>query len=229
MTEPKSKNSFLFGLISGIAGISVIGLIVFAALFFTQGGQGTDTPAEVAGDNEQQEQPQVVFDIEEGDHLLGSPDAEVKIFSFSDFQCPYCARFHTVLHQIVEEYPDDVAWVFRQFPIQSHPMGMPGAVATECAGDQGKFWEMSDIIFENQQTLSLESFSGFATELGLDTEKFNTCLEENPYLDKISSDYATGIEAGVTGTPSSFVNGQMIPGALPFEQMKQVVEQLIAQ
>ena len=224
----KQNKGFAMGLVSGIAVIAVIGMIVFGTLYFTnQAGDG-----DVAGDDTKQEDPgdgtpEVILSIADNDYVLGNPDAKIKIFEFSDFQCPYCARFHEVMNQILDEYPNDVAWIFKQFPIQSHPLGMPGAMATECAGDQGKFWEMSDEIFSNQETLAAEDFAVFAEDLGLDIDTFNQCMSDNPHGEKIANDYQTGIASGVRGTPSSFVNGNIIPGALPYESMKQMVDELL--
>ena len=165
--------------------------------------------------------------ISDSEEVYGNEDADITFVEFSDFQCPYCVRFHEVMHQIVDEYPNDVAWIFKQFPIQSHPLGMPGAMATECAGDQGKFWEMSDMIFSNQQALAAESFAIFAGDLGLDVDTFNQCMSDNPHAEKIANDYQTGISSGVRGTPSSFVNGNIVPGAFPYESMKQMIDELL--
>jgi protein-disulfide isomerase len=227
--DKKQNKGFAMGLVSGIAVIAVIGMVVFGTLYFSnQNGDGS-----VAGDDDTKQEdtedkaPEVNLSIADNDYVLGNPDAKIKIFEFSDFQCPYCARFHEVMNQIVDEYPNDVAWIFKQFPIQSHPLGMPGAMATECAGDQGKFWEMSDMIFSNQETLTIESFAIFAGDLGLDLDAFNQCMTDNPHGEKIANDYQTGITSGVRGTPSSFVNGNIIPGALPYESMKQMVDELL--
>lgn len=226
----KQNKGFAMGLVSGIAVIAVIGMIVFGTLYFSN--RSADVGGNVAGEGTQQEEPdnqapEVNLSIADNDYVLGNRDAKVKIFEFSDFQCPYCVRFHEVMHQIVDEYPNDVAWIFKQFPIQSHPLGMPGAMATECAGDQGKFWEMSDMIFSNQQALAAESFAIFAGDLGLDVDTFNQCMSDNPHAEKIANDYQTGISSGVRGTPSSFVNGNIVPGAFPYESMKQMIDELL--
>ncbi len=232
--ETSKNNGFIFGLISGVAVLAVIGFAVFGFMYFKE---RKDNAAELAKAqqqanepaNQQEQQPEIKIDLQiaESDHVLGNKDAKVKIFEFSDMQCPYCARFHTVMEQLVKAYPNDVAWVFKQFPIQSHPLGMPGAIAGECAADQGKFWEMTAMIFANQSTLTADSFAKFAKDLGLDVTKFNTCVKDNPHSAKISADYQKGIESGVGGTPTSFVNNQAVPGAVPYESLKQIVDGLL--
>lgn len=227
--EDKNKNkNFLLGMVSGIAVLAVIGMVIFGTLYFTnKSADDGQVAGEEIDNNEQQDEQPVNLEIAETDWVLGSRDAKVKVFEFSDFQCPYCARFHEVMHQIVEEYPDDVAWIYKQFPIRSHPLGPPGAVATECAGEQGKFWQMADMIFENQDNLTEDSFAAFAQNLGLDMGKYNSCYENNPYEEKILTEYNLGVDLGVRGTPSNFINGQLVPGAVPYESMKQIVEDIL--
>ena len=146
------KLNFFFGLIIGVAVISLIGFGLTAGKLDNNDNQNQDNPntQQVAGE-QNPEVPVVDLKINENDHFLGNKDAPVKIFEFSDFQCPYCSNFHITMHQIIKEYGDKIAWVYKQFPISSHPLGMPGAIASECAGEQGKFWEMSDLILSNQE------------------------------------------------------------------------------
>lgn len=220
------KLNFWVGLIAGVAIVAIVG---FVGLILTRDKNPqvveSNTNAQVAGE-QQQAQP-VNLEITDQDHVLGNKAAKVKIFEFSDFQCPYCARHHETLQQLVKDYGDKIAWVFKQFPIASHPLGMPGAVASECAGEQGKFWEMSDKIFTNQDTLTTDSFEKFAKELSLDVEKYKTCVKEDKYREKILSDYNAGIDAGVQGTPTNFINGQAVPGAVPLEDMKGIIDGLL--
>jgi protein-disulfide isomerase len=228
----KTPNQFVFGLVSGIAVIAVIGAGIFGVMYFKNKNNGNVAGANT---NQQQQQQQAeeqkakpfTAQIADTDHVLGNKDAKVKVFEFSDFQCPYCARFHSVMQELVKTYPNDVAWVFKNFPIESHPMGLPGAMAAECAGAQGKFFEMADKIFTGQTGLTADKFNDFATELKLDVAAFKTCVAEEKPKDKIIADYQLGISSGVQGTPTSFVNGEMVPGALPIESMKQMVEKLL--
>lgn len=219
------KLNFFIGLILGIA---ILGVTGFGIMLAKDNDGETNKNPEVAGD--QQDAPQKInFEITNEDNVLGDKDAPIKIFEFSDFQCPYCARFHEVMNQIVEEFDGKVAWVFKHFPINSHPLAMPGALASECAGDQDKFWEMSDLIFEDLASLDKDSFEKFGEELDLNMDDFNSCVAEEKYKDKILADYNMGIDAGVGGTPTSFINGKMLPGAVPFENMKEIIEELLAE
>ena len=217
------KVNFFFGLILGVALISTIGY--FTNVDSSNVVKNKDNNKQVAG--EQQPPQKVELKIEKGDHLVGNKNAKVKIFTFSDFQCPYCARFHEVMNKIVTDYGDKVVWISKQFPISSHPLGMAGAIASECAAEQGKFSEMSDKIFANQKTLTKESFTTFAKELELDVDQFNACVSEERPKDKILKDYNLGVEGGVGGTPTSFINGEAYPGAVPYENMKQIIDDLL--
>ncbi|HPA25201.1 MAG TPA: DsbA family protein [bacterium] len=225
------KTNFFIGLVLGVAIISTIG---FVGLGITKKDSTKNTATnsensgqQVAGEQAEAKEPVVDLKITDSDHVWGDKNAPVKIFEFSDFQCPYCAKHHETLKKIVEDYDGQVAWVFKQFPIQSHPLGMPGALASECANEQGKFWEMSDMIFSNQSTLTAESFASFAKDLGLDTEKFNTCVKDAKYTERITADYNLGIDSGVQGTPSNFINNKLVPGALPYENIKSVIDDLL--
>lgn len=225
----KSPNQFLFGLVSGVAVIALVGAGVFGVMYF-KGKKDNGQVAGVAEEQKQAEEQKVKpfeAQIADSDWVLGNKDAKVKVFEFSDFQCPYCSRFHTVMQELVKAYPNDVAWVFKNFPIESHPLGLPGAIAAECGGEQGKFFEMADKIFAGQSGLTADKFNTFATELGLDLAKFKSCVAEERPKNKIVADYQLGIDSGVQGTPTSFVNGEMVPGALPIESMKQMIDKLL--
>ncbi len=217
------KLNFFVGLIIGVAVVSLAGFLTLS-LKGNKSNSGTDNnQPQVSGEQEQK----IDLKIAETDHVLGNKDAQVKIFEFSDFQCPYCARHQETLAQLVKEYGDKVAWVFKQFPIPSHPLGLPGAMASECAAEQGKFWEMAETIFKNQETLTTDSFEKFAKDLGLDVEKFKTCVAEEKPKDKIMADYNLGINSGVGGTPTNFINNEMVPGAVPYEQLKAMIDELL--
>lgn len=220
------KTNFFLGIVLGVAVISTIGLFSLGLIKKTDNNQIVDNNnPQVAGEQVTEPEIKVDLKITDTDHVLGDKNASVKIFEFSDFQCPYCARHHETLQQIVNDYKGQVAWIFKQFPIQSHPLGLPGAIASECAAEQGKFWEMADMIFKNQSTLTTESFAKFAQNLGLDTNKFNACYKDEKYKDKIAADYNLGLDSGVQGTPSNFINNESVPGAVPIETLKQIIDQ----
>ena len=172
--------------------------------------------------------PSVTGVTTDGNYLKGNKDAKVTIIEFSDFQCPFCERFVSgALPQIEENYikTGKVKLIFKDFPLDSiHPYATPAALAARCAGEQGKFWEMHDLIFTNQASLSSTPYRTWATQLGLDTTKFNDCVANKKYLSAIRKDTLEGQQAGVRGTPAFLVNGQLISGAQPFPIFQQAIE-----
>lgn len=166
------------------------------------------------------------------DAFKGDPDAPITIVEFSDFQCPFCSRFYeNTLPELKKEYIDTgkVKIVYRDFPLSFHPEAQGGAEAAECANDQGKFWEMHDKIFENQAIMGTSSYKAWAEELGLDTEQFNSCLDNGDKTAEVRADFAAGQAAGVSGTPTFFINGQKIVGAQPFSVFKQAIDAELAE
>ena len=174
------------------------------------------------------------------DPTLGNPNAIITIIEFSDYQCPFCAKFHKdTLPQLKENYisTGKANFVYRDFPIQSiHPNAVPAALASECADDQGKFWEMHDMIFQDQRIWrdlpiqeSTNFFSGYAIRMGLDMGEFNSCMSNGKYLDEISKDLDDGRLYGVSGTPAFFVGNEkigfiQITGAQPFSSFQKVID-----
>ncbi|MDP1709505.1 MAG: thioredoxin domain-containing protein, partial [Candidatus Komeilibacteria bacterium] len=129
------------------------------------------------------------------------------------------------LDQVLDEYKGQVRLVFRNFPLTSiHPYAQKAAEAAECAGEQGKFWEMHDKLFENQGALTVENLKSYAQSLGLSTSKFNDCLDSSKYAQKINQQATEAQAAGVTGTPATFVGSQLIKGAVPYENFKALIE-----
>ena len=174
------------------------------------------------------------------DPIIGNPDAPITIVEFSDFQCPFCARFNAqTLPSIMEEYIDQgkVKLVFRDFPIQSiHPNALPAAVAAECANEQDKFKEMHDVLFEKQNEWNkletddaLSLFNQYATDMQLNQNTFDTCLTSGKYIPEIRNDLDDGREYGVSGTPGFFVGNDKVgyvelKGAQPFESFKKIID-----
>jgi protein-disulfide isomerase len=154
----------------------------------------------------------------------GPDNAPVTIVEFSDFQCPFCSRVNPTLDQVKETYGKNVRVVFRQFPLNNHPQAQKAAEASLCADDQGKFWEMHDAMFANQQQLAVDNLKAQAAELGMDAEQFNQCLDSDKYADKVAADMKDGVAAGVSGTPAMFINGVMVSGAVPYEQVAEVID-----
>ena len=186
-------------------------------------------------------QPNIPLKISiDNDPIIGSPNAPITIVEFSDFQCPFCARFHVeTLPLIMNEYINDgqVKLVFRDFPIQSiHPNALPASVAAECANEQGKFEEMHDTLFENQNEWNNQSldnviatFSQYASDMKLEKERFDSCLKNGKYIEEIQKDLDDGRTYGISGTPGFFVGNDQIgfielKGAQPFENFKKVID-----
>ncbi|MBI2844928.1 MAG: DsbA family protein [Chloroflexi bacterium] len=167
------------------------------------------------------------------DPSLGNPQAPVTIIEYSDFQCPFCATFSLETFPLLrEQYVDagKVFFIFRDFPIPSHQQAPKAAEAGNCAAEQGQFWAMHDTLFSHQmewqgnaQAVSL--FQGYAQDLGIDSPSFSACLDSGKYAGEIQDDFQTGVDAGVTGTPTFFINDQIIVGAQPFSEFQRVIEQ----
>jgi protein-disulfide isomerase len=160
----------------------------------------------------------------DGAPVRGPADAEVTIVEFGDFQCPFCGRVNGTLHQVRQEYGDDVRLVFKHLPLRIHPQAPAAHAAAEAAHRQGKFWEMHDKIFENQRDLSEERFVAYAQELGLDVERFKRDLASEAVKQRVESDSQEAAKLGVSGTPAFFINGKYLSGAQPFEAFKQRID-----
>ncbi len=166
----------------------------------------------------------------ENEYVKGNKDATVEVIEYSDFECPYCLQHTVAMHQLFNDYQDKIKIVFRHFPLSFHPKAQKAAEASECAGEQGKFWEMHKKIFEANEAsnMSVAQWKQEAKNLGLNATQFNTCLDEGKYDDKVKEDQAGGQVAGVTGTPATFINGQMLSGAVGYDQLKQIIEAELA-
>jgi len=187
-------------------------------------------------------QPTTVWDIIKpitaDDHILGSPEAKLTIVVYSDIECVYCKKFHSTMEQIIEEYGKNgsVRWIYRHFPLkQSHPTAPKEAEATECAAELGgnaKFWEYMNKLNNNftpSQTNLTNQLTDIAGELGLDKNEFKACLESGRHAPKIARNGQEAVNLGAKGTPFSIIidpEGKIapIPGALPYEQLKEVIE-----
>ncbi len=169
--------------------------------------------------------------ITDDDHVRGNRNAKVIIFEYSDLQCPFCARFHPTMKQILSNYSNDVAWVYRHFPLNSiHPEATPAAEASECVweqkGDEG-FWQFVDGVFENQDRIGKELYKELAQKIGVDMKKFEDCLSSRKYKDKVESHLKQGEVLEVAGTPTSFVNEIIVEGAVPYDQIENIVKSFL--
>jgi protein-disulfide isomerase len=154
----------------------------------------------------------------------GPANAPVTIVEFSDFQCPFCSRLTPTLAEVEKKYGDKVRLVFRQYPLPFHQNAQKAAEASLCAADQGKFWELHDAMFGNQQELGVDQLKAKAASLGLNADKFNKCLDSGEKNEAIQADIKAGSAAGVSGTPAMFINGRFINGAVPLDNITTVID-----
>ena len=234
----KKSNSFLFGLTTGIAIVSLLGFLATIITSSLKVGQNQAEPSRavdindntnnnVIANDEPTKLAKIDFEIKETDHIRGDKNAAITIMEYSDFQCSYCAKFNTTLNKALEEYKGKIKVVYRHFPLDFHPFAEIAAKASECANDQNKFWEYADEIYKNQASFSDDYFKKAAKDIKLDANKFNTCLTSGKYKDKVAADLEEGANYGVTGTPGSFLNGEELGGAVPYEQLKAEIEKLL--
>lgn len=190
---------------------------------------------------QQQSGPQIIRNVSlDDDPMKGNQDAEITIVEFSDFQCPFCWRFYTQTLPLIEQNymsTGKVNFVYRDFPIQGiHPNAYPAALAGECADEQGKFWEMHDLIFINQKNWqdlpilqATNLFKQYAVNVGLDANEFDSCMDSGKYIEEITNDLNDGRAYGVSGTPGFFVGNEKIgfipiTGAQPYSTFQRVID-----
>jgi protein-disulfide isomerase len=180
-----------------------------------------------------------VFDVT-GMPFLGDTNAKMAVIEFTDFQCPFCLRHRVqTFPQIDKEYiqTGKLRYIVRDFPLGNHPQAFKAAEASHCAGDQGKYWQMHEILFSNQKTLSLSSMVQHAGALGLKTPIFEQCLRGGKYATQVRQDFAEGVAAGVRGTPTFFLglveptgrtmrSRLVIRGAYPYSRFKEAFDSL---
>ncbi len=160
-----------------------------------------------------------------GSPTRGAADAKIELVEFSDFQCPFCARVNPTVKRVEEVYGEDVRVVFKHLPLRIHPKAPDAHAAAEAAHRQGKFWEMHDLIFENQRTMSRENYVVYAEQIGLDVERFKRDMASPEIRKKLDTDSRHAASLGVTGTPAFFINGRFLSGAQPFESFKRLIDE----
>ncbi|MDP3244813.1 MAG: DsbA family protein [bacterium] len=213
----------------------VLSSVVWSPIYYfsSKPSEQNNQPQQAAANQPQAAAPTAApakaeFNLTDADHLRGPKNAPVTLVEFSDFQCPYCGRHHETMKQIKDAYGDQVAWVWKQFPLTGlHPFAQKAAEASECASEQGKFWEYADKLFENQTSFNNDLFVKLAGDLKLDAAKFKSCLDSDKYLSKVQADESEGASKGVEGTPATFVNGELISGAIPFESFKTIIDEAL--
>lgn len=254
MTEKKSKTESPFSLSGNLTSVIFVILLVIAAFIIGNlwtrvqqlekgGGQKVaDTKAGQPTIPPQAPEEVQVGDVDpaaDDDWVKGDRKARIALIEYSDLQCPFCKRFHPTAQQVVDEYGGKVMWVYRHFPLDAiHPQARSAAEAIECAGKIGGndgFWALTDAIFEKATTFAEDEILKLASEVNLDKGKIKQCLDVGETKQLVEDDYQSGTKAGVRGTPGNILldsktgKKQLIPGALPFEQMKQAIDQMLAE
>ena len=187
-------------------------------------GRGTATPQ--ASNQTTFQQPRDFQPELEGRPSLGPEDAPVTIVEFTDYECPFCGRhFRETMPQLLSEYEGRIKYVVLNFPISRiHPFSQRAGEAAECAHDQGRFWEYHDTVFQNQAALDVVSLKLYAEQVGLEAEVFSSCLESGDKTQLVLDDVQDGLSYGVSGTPTFFINGQMMVGAQPFSSFQTLID-----
>lgn len=218
LKAPKKKRKVLKWVIISVA---VLIVILFSIFFI---GLVKTSIDQISGNDNSS-----IFDITTTDDpYAGSLEAKIVIVEFSDFQCPYCFQSFPTVREIIDIYGDQIRFIYRDFPIDDiHPQAQNAAEAGECASEQDKFWEYHDKLFINQDNLSLDALKYYASEIGLDTDTFDECLDSHRYYEEVQQDFASGIIAGVEGTPTFFINDVKFQGAITVENFKNIIDQLL--
>ncbi|MBT5808300.1 thioredoxin domain-containing protein [Candidatus Uhrbacteria bacterium] len=241
-----SKQAFWLGFATAVLSIGTLGFIILGSCMLQgdcgvtgiaaadSAGSGADTvkAADVAAAPAAAVAAGTIPVVTDGDYIRGDVNAPITIIEYSDFECPYCERFHPTMEQVMEDYAGQVRWVLRSFPLSFHPNAEDAGVAAECAGQQGKFWEMGDELFANRARLGDDFYYETAAKLGLNAGTFTTCYEGDEARDKIQKQAQDGASAGVTGTPGSFIidqdgNATPIKGALPYSSVAAAIDSML--
>lgn len=165
--------------------------------------------------------------------FTGNVDAPVALVEYSDYECPACAAYNPIVKQLLQDFPNQIKLSYRNFPLSQHKNAISSASAAEAAGNQGKFWEMHDLLLENQTTWSESSdavsiFEGYASTLGLDMNKFKSDVQSKEVSDKIERDYQTGVESQIQSTPSFFINGKKMNPPKNYDEFKTNIANALA-
>lgn len=170
--------------------------------------------------------PRFEIMLSDKDPSLGSRSAPVTLVEFSDFQCPFCLRVAPTMKQIRAAYGDKVRIVWKDFPLtQIHPQAFKAGEAGQCAAEQGKFWEFHDRVFENQQAMQLDDLKRYAASVGVDADRFNTCLDTSRHAEVVRDGVAQGTRLGINSTPTVFINGRRVSGAQPYEVFAAIIDE----
>lgn len=254
MTEEVKTNTaapFLIGLI--LIGAFVIGsfytrvkILESKIKLYESGGRvagveaPSPSPTNIPANNPEEIKGEVK--LNDNDHINGSNKARILLVEYSDMECPYCKKFHPTAQQIVDSFPGKVAWVYRHLPLPFHANAQKEAEASECANELGSnaaFWKYINTLFQRTNSggtgFPLQDLTPLAVEIGLDETKFETCLDSNKYAERVKNDVAEATSLGVNGTPGNILldtqtgKTKLMPGAYPFSDFQQAIEDLLSE
>ena len=164
------------------------------------------------------------------DHLQGSEDAPCTLVEYGDYECPHCATAAPIVDRVRKHFGNRLRFVFRNFPLtQIHPEAEPAAETAEFSGSKGKYWEMHDLLFENQENLGKELYEQLAKQLSLDATELDKALESGSFEEHVRSDFSGGVRSGVNGTPTFFINGRRHNGPFDYEHLVKAIETSITE
>lgn len=242
MPDQNSKTSLILGIAVGVAIISTAGfLFLFVDKMKSQSGPSIQGTTIVNTNSGAQPTPSPtptlpsptgdfskVPAVSDSDYIRGDKNAPITLIEYSDFQCPFCARHVPTVNALLEKYKGQVRFVYRHLPLNSiHPQAQKAAEAFECAGEQGKAYEMHDIIFENQSAMSVANLKSYAGQLGLNQNQFDSCLDDGKYASKVNQQARDAQASGISGTPGTWVGDQLVKGAYPIAIFEQIIDELL--
>lgn len=237
MNSVPPKTLFIGGIVGGVLVLCTIGFFILLGMKLSDSSGSAPTP--VAVDTQGEDAPTPVgkpADVTSDDHVLGSNSAKVTLIAYSDFQCPFCQRFHPTATKLVNDYKGKVRLVFRSFPLSSiHPQAQKASEAAECVASlkgNDAFWKYADALFQNQDSLGDALYADLAVKAGVNKSAFQSCLSSGKFAAKVNASEAEGASAGVQGTPATFVvaadgSTELMGGALPYEQAKAYIERAL--
>src|SRR3989344_9374626 len=217
------KDKFVLGIII-VTIIVLVGGVIFASKM------GSSSPSDANSSIPVSDEQKKLLEVVSDDYIKGNKDASVTLVEYMDFECEACGAYYPLINQLEEEFKNEVRFVNRYFPLPGHKNGLLSALAVEAAGKQGKYWEMHDILFENQKTWGEKQspdptiFEGYAKQIKLNIDKFKKDVVSQEIKDRVNRDKNAGVKLGVSGTPTFFLNGEKIPNPKSLEDFRSFIQ-----
>jgi len=220
------KDKFVLSIIVATI-LILVGIVFFFSKMDSSSSSDSNSSTPVSQEN------QKLLEVVSDDYIKGNKDASVTIVEYLDFECEACGAYYPLVKQLAEEFKNDVRFVNRYFPLPGHKNGLPAALAVEAAGKQGKYWEMHNILFDNQKNWGEKQspdpaiFEGYAKQIGLNMDQFKKDVGSNEVKERVNRDKNSGTKLGVSGTPTFFLNGEKIPNPKTPEDFKTFINAAI--